>query len=240
VVVRDPAPGVPAEERVVIRLERVWMPDGLRALAYRDEDGNLVIYVSERLSAQAQRAAVMEAVRASRRAGWGKSGLLPAGVVLMLALRMLLGRTVHTIAARPVAWAAAATATAVGASAAAVFITAAPPAHHPPAADRPAAPSQAGPAQPSGRPAPHGRQVHPVAASSVSPQPGRPASSGQPRPAPNSQGGTSPTTAPSPSSSPAPAQPTPTPSPSATPMCVIVLGVSVCVPALSVSLKAGA
>ena len=36
----------------MIHLERVRLPDGLKALAYRDQTGNLVIYVSEGLDAK--------------------------------------------------------------------------------------------------------------------------------------------------------------------------------------------
>jgi hypothetical protein len=61
----------------VIRVERVALPAGLRAVAQRDADGILVIYVSDQLDSRQQRAAVMEAVRASRRAGWRSA--LPAG-----------------------------------------------------------------------------------------------------------------------------------------------------------------
>jgi hypothetical protein len=41
----------------VIHLERVDLPDGLRALAFRDRNGNLVIFVSAGLDAKQQRAA---------------------------------------------------------------------------------------------------------------------------------------------------------------------------------------
>jgi hypothetical protein len=61
----------------VIRIERVALPAGLRAIAQRENDGILVIYVSDGLDAQRQRAAVMAAVRASRRAGW--RGAVPVG-----------------------------------------------------------------------------------------------------------------------------------------------------------------
>jgi len=232
----------------VIHLERVRLPDGLRALAYRDRHGNLVIYVSEGLDAKGQRAAIMEAIRASRRAGWRKTGLLPVGAALFLGLRALLGRAERSIGARPVAWGAAATATAVGASAAGIFIAAAPHPHGPSAAGRPPGPGTVQPAQPS-RPQPgghasHRRPVHPVAVARVSPGPGLPASSGHPRPAPTSPGSPapspvpSPAPAPSPSPSPTSTQPAPSPSPSPTggspAICVFVLGVKVCLPPLSV------
>jgi hypothetical protein len=237
----------------VIHVERVGLPDGLRALAYRDRRGNLVVYVSDGLDAKGQRAAIMEAIRASRRAGWQKPGLLPVGVGVLVTVRALLGRVGHTIGVRPAAWGAAATATALGASAAGVFITSAPQPHRPLAAGRPPGPGTALPSQPSGQqpggPAAHRRQGHPVAVASVSPGPGQPASSGKPRPAPTPPGSPPPGPAPAPSPAPSPSptstQPAPAPSPSPAPsptagtpgICVVVLGIKVCLPPVSVSLK---
>jgi hypothetical protein len=83
----------------MIRIERVALPAGLRAIAQRETDGILVIYVSERLDAQRQRAAVMEAVRASRRAGW--RGALPAGLVAFGSVRLLLRRVAARIRTHP-------------------------------------------------------------------------------------------------------------------------------------------
>jgi hypothetical protein len=257
VVVRDQEAGVPAAERVVIHLERVQLPAGLRALAYRDRAGNLVIFVSEELDAKSQRAAIMAAIRASRRAGWRKTGLLPVGIGVVLAVRALLGQARRAISARPVAWAAAATATVVGAAALGVFITSAPHPHGPSAAGQPGGPSAV---QPAGqRPGGHGsHHSPPVAVARISPAPGRPATSGQPTPAPTgSQSPTttapgpqpSPTTAPpgpSPSPTPAPTptttspapQPSPSPSPTGSPgTCIVLLGITVCVPPLLISLR---
>jgi hypothetical protein len=239
----------------VIRLERIRLPDGLTALAYRDRNGNLVIYVSEGLDAKGQHAAIMAAIRASRRAGWRKTGLLPAAIALFLAIRALLGRVRRAIGARPVAWGAA-TATVVSAMAAGIFIASAPHPHGPSAARRPGGPSTVQPTPPSGQPpghAPHRGQIHPVVVTRLSPGPGQPASSGQPRPAPTPPGRPSPTRPPAPAPSPAPlptpAQPAPGPSPSLAPapspaptggtpgLCVIVLGVKVCLSPISPSLK---
>jgi hypothetical protein len=183
----------------VIRLERVRLPDGLKALAYRDRNGNLVVYVSEVLDAKGQHAAIMAAIRASRRAGWRKTGLLPVGAALFLAMRALLGRVGRAIGARPVAWGAATTATVVGASAAGIFIASAPHPHGLSAARRPGGPSAVQPAQPAQLPgghAPRRRQIHPVVVAHILPP------SGQPRPSP-----------PAPAPSPAPTQPTPVPAP---------------------------
>jgi len=236
----------------VIHLERVDLPDGLRALAYRDRDGNLVIFVSAGLDATQQRAAVMEAIRASRRAGWRRTGLLPVGVGLVLGIRALLGRVGRMVATRPVAWGAAATATVVGASAVGIFIASAPRPHAPSAAGPPAAPSAVQPSgrQPGGR-SPHRRQAHPVSVARLSPGPGQPAASGSPTPAPTTPGGPSPTTPrpspspspPRPSPSPAPSPPPPPPSPSPSPtgsppgLCVVVLGIRVCLPRVTASLN---
>lgn len=237
----------------MIHLERVHLPDGLRALAYRDRNGNLVIYVSEGLDARAQRAAIMEAIRASRRAGWRKTRLLPVGIAMALGIRALLGRAGRGFGARPVAWGAATTAIVVGASAAGIFIATAPHPHGPSATVRPGEPSTV---QPSGQQAggrtPHRRRAHPVAIARLPPGPGQSAAAGQPSPAPTSPGRPSPTT-PAPGPEPSPTQPAPrptgpapgpSPAPSPSPtggpppgICVVVLGIKVCLPHGSVSLK---
>jgi hypothetical protein len=251
VVDRDPEAGLPAAERVVIHLERVHLPAGLRALAYRDRSGDLVIFVSDELDAKTQRAAILEAIRASRRAGWRKTGLLPVGIGLALAVRALLGQVRHAISAQPVAWAAAATATVVGAAAAGVFIASSPHPRAPSAAGQPGAPNVTQPTsqQPGGHVA-HHRTGPPVAVARVSPGPGQPATSGSPTPAPtgpspSTQPGPRPspsstTTQPGPAPSPTPA-PTPTPKPSPSPApspspsptgspetCIVLLGITVC------------
>jgi hypothetical protein len=203
----------------MIHLERVRLPDGLKALAYRDRNGNLVIYVSEGLDAKGQRAAIVAAIRASRRAGWPKTGLLPVGIALFLGIRALLGRVGHAISAQPAAWGAATMATVVGASAAGIFIASAPNPPNPSAPRRPGVPSTVQPAPPSAQPpggqAPRRRQVHPVVVARISPAPGQPASSGQPRPAPTPPGRPSPTPPPAPAPSPTP-PPAPAPSPTPT------------------------
>ena len=220
----------------MIHLEHVALPDGLRALAYRDAHGNLVIYVSAGLDAACQRAAIMEAIRASRRNGW-RAGLPPAGIALLLGGRTLLRQAVHVLKMRPLAWGAAATATVVGASAAGVFLTTIP--------HRPTIPPAAGP-QPSAGPVPAQGQTstrpgHKVTGQvAASPAAEQPASVGKPRPAPTTSAGGAPAPAPtpaaqpSPSPTPAPTQPAPSPSPSP-PICLIVLGIKVCVPPVTVS-----
>jgi hypothetical protein len=130
----------------MIRIERVPLPDGLRALAHRDPDGGLLIYVSSTLDAPVQRIAVMAAVRASRQSE-GRTAA-PLGLALLAGLRLglgnwrgagpALGRRValarHIRHVRPVGWAAG-SAVAAGAVVAGLILTA--PAHlHPAAAPR--------------------------------------------------------------------------------------------------------
>jgi hypothetical protein len=215
----------------VIHLERVALPQGLRAVAYRDKRGNLIIYVSETLDAARQRAAVVEAIRASRRTEWRRGGLPSAGIVLLLGIRTVLWRAAGAIKARPMAWGAAATTAVAGASAAGVFITAVP--HHPaspPSASRQPGPSAVQPLTPQGQPPGHAsHRAHARATSAPNSSAGRgqAAAAERGRPVPTS-GGSSPTPAPAPSATPSPARPTPAPSPSAG-VCVDVLGIRVCV-----------
>jgi hypothetical protein len=215
----------------VIHLERVALPPGLRAVAYRDKRGNLVIYVSESLDAARQRAAVVEAIRASRRTEW-RGGLPSAAIVLFLGIRTALWRAGGALKARPVAWGAAATTAVAGASAAAVFITAIP--HHPaspPSASRQPGPSAVRPLTPQ-PPGHASRQVHAraVTAPSTSAGRGQAAAAQRPRPTPTASAGSSPSPAPAPSASPSPTptQPAPSPSPSSG-ICVDLLGIRVCV-----------
>ena len=249
----------------MIRIERVHLPSGLRALAHRDANGDLVIYVSAELDSRRQRAAVMEAVRASRRAGWRV--VLPGLLVGVAAARMLLRGVAHSMRTQLAAWGAVAAGVAgVAAIAALVLVTGRPP-HGQTADTQPqpggvsvpvaggsAAPggTHSAPARPGGQVTPPGTGApgpgSPVSGSSgpSSPPPGAPSSA--PSPTPSSPGSSppgSPTPTPTPTARPTA---TPTPSPSPTPTtpppkkgkpgtCVIVLGVKVCVPlSLSVSL----
>jgi hypothetical protein len=205
----------------VIHLQRVMLPAGLRAVAYRDARGNLVIYVSETLDAACQRTAVMEAIRAARRSRWRAA--LPTAIALLLGIRAVAGRAAGTLKLRPLAWGATATTAALGATAAGVFITAAPHHHAPPAAGQPAPPSSVRPTTSGTRPAQgHQGDIKPVAAARKSPSSGRAASTGKPSPA------ATPTATSSPAPSPSATGPSPSPSPSL--VCVILLGQRVCVP----------
>jgi hypothetical protein len=205
----------------VIHLERVILPAGLRAVAYRDARGNLVIYVSESLDAACQRAAVVEAIRAARRTRW-RAALPSAGIAVLLGIRAIAGRALGTLKLRPLAWGATATTAVLGATAAGVFITAVPHHHAPSASGRQAQPSSVRPAATGRQPAQGG--VKPVAATRTSPSSGHAASTGKPSPASTSTASSAP--APTPTASPSPS---PSPSPSSL-VCVIVLGVRVCVP----------
>jgi hypothetical protein len=223
----------------MIRIERVTLPTGLRAIARRDAGGDLIIYVSAGLDSRQQRAAVLAAVRASRRAGWG--AVLPVGVLLLGGLRAWLGRAAAPVrllgglrawlrtwlgrAAAPVrlhpaGWASSAAAV-LGAGAIAAIVAVAPPSHGPLAGSGPVAPGgQTISMAPGGGTGPGhgGRTVRPVAdlppqapgPSGTEPQPGRTSPGpGRTSPAP---GRTSPAPG---SSSPAPsrsAPPSPTPS----------------------------
>lgn len=212
----------------MIRVERVSLPDGLRAIAHRDSGGNLIIYVSNSLDAECARAAVRKAMRASRRPGW-RAGLPPVGAALLVALRQWLRRAVTALHAGPAVWATASTALVVGGSTAAVFITHVPHQHVSAAPARPPAYS-ARPRQPRTRPARHRSQAQPAAA--------RPAESGRtpasrPKPGGSSHRPARPSPSPSPAPSPAPspsAVPSPSPSPSGGSPggCLTILGIRVC------------
>lgn len=218
----------------MIRVERAALPDGLRALAYRDRDGNLIICVSEALRPASQRAAVIEAMRAARRGGW-RAGLPPAVIALFLAGAALLRRVTRTIKTRPTAWGTAAATTAAVAAVSAYLLVPVLPGT--PQAGQPPAPGAVAPsASPRGRhPALPGGPAHrspglasPVSAAHVAPGAG-------PGSGPAGRGG-SPTGAPTPAPSPTPSQPpAPTPTPTPTPtggggggLCITLLGVKVC------------
>ncbi len=205
----------------MIHLQRVILPAGLRAVAYRDARGNLVIYVSETLDAACQRAAVVEAIRAARRTRWRAA--LPSAIALLLGIRAIAARAFGVVKLRPLAWGATATTAALGATAAGVFVTAVPHHHAPSASGGQAPPSSVRPGAARTRPAQgHQGDIKPVAASRRSPSSGHAASTGRPSPAATPTGSSSP--GPSPTASPT------EPSPSPSLVCVILLGERVCVP----------
>jgi hypothetical protein len=213
----------------VIRVERAALPDGLRALAYRDHDGSLVIYVSEALSAASQRAAVIEAIRAARRTGW-RAGLPLAGVAVILGAGGLLRRAARTLRARPAAWGAAATATAAVAAAGTYFLVTSPSPGHP-AATQPGTVLPFVPkGQQSGRPSgpDDGNGAAPAGQHSPAPGPGPTVQNAKPAPAPAPSGNRpAPSAAPSPVPTPAPSQ-QPTPPASGHGLCIHLLGTTVC------------
>jgi hypothetical protein len=237
----------------VIHLERVALPRGLSALAHRDPDGNLVIFVSATLNATRQRAAVMEAIRATRRGTW-QAGLPPVGLALVLGAKTAFRRVASAVRVRPMAWGTAATATAAGVATVGALIVTAPQPHRPPAATgAQPGPSAAAPLPQASRPPPahpghHGRSGHGagthVVSSGGSPSAGQPSAPG--RPAPTSGGGgggaPAPTPSPQPAPSPAPTEPAPAPSPSPSPtggtgVCVTLLVIKACLPPVTVKVK---
>ncbi len=71
----------------MIRLSHVRLPPGLSVLASRGPGDDLTVYVSDQLAPERQRAAVREALRAFRRAGWRSGALLPLPLLALAALR---------------------------------------------------------------------------------------------------------------------------------------------------------
>jgi hypothetical protein len=204
----------------MIRIERVQLPPGLRAVARRDADGHLVVYVSAELDSRQQRAAVLEAVRASRRAGWRAA--LPLWIGVAAGLRFWLRRLQSAISTQPATFATGVGVIVAGAVVAGLLLGT--PGSHSPLASGGLPGSsptgQVSQGQPSGHNGHGRRHVRPISA--VPPGPG----SGGPRPGSSSPGpghsspapGRSHTSAPS--SSPPPGHsstPSPTPSRSSAP-----------------------
>lgn len=69
----------------MIRVSHISLPPGLSAIARRDADDELSVYVSDALDPARQRAAVRAALRASRRQPWRM--LLPVPSALLLGRR---------------------------------------------------------------------------------------------------------------------------------------------------------
>jgi hypothetical protein len=240
----------------MIRIERVSLPPGLRAIAGRDPRGYLVIYVSNALDAKGQRAAVMEAVRATRRAGW--RGVVPVWIALLAVGRLRLGRAMSAVRTQPAALLAGTAAIAAAGVLAAIILATAPPhqpgpaqAAAPPAGSTGVSPQPGAPGHHSGQVAPshRGGQVQPVIAvpsstlagqplpgatspgsSRTPPAPGRTSSPTTPAPGSSSpEPSPAPSPAPAPSSSsPAPSPPPSSSSPSPSRSCLVVLGIRIC------------
>jgi hypothetical protein len=164
----------------VIRIERVTLPPGLRAVARRDENGHLVVYVSAELSSRQQRAAVLEAVRASRRAGWRAA--LPIWIGLAAGLRFWLRRLQSAIRTQPAAWGTGAGAIVVGALVAGLLLGV--PGAHSPLAQG-GTPGATPTGQGSGSAGGHGHGRNHVRPISVVPSGSAP---GQPKPGSSSPG----------------------------------------------------
>jgi hypothetical protein len=216
----------------MIHIERIVLPDGLRALAHRDAHGNLVIYVSQGLDAASQRAAVMEAVRALRRNRW-QAGVPTAGIALLLAFRSLAGRAARVLRVHPAAWGTAATVAAAGAATAGVFLVTTPHPHSPAASGgRPGpVPSAVVPSsQPSRHPARPGQDSPAQPGALNSPGPAGTGVAKQPGTVSTNTGDGNPSaSAPSPASpTTPPPSPAPSPSPTGNGNCIIVLGIRLC------------
>jgi hypothetical protein len=206
------------------------LPPGLSALAWRDLDGELNLYVSAALPPARQWAAARKAMRASCGRGWRR--LLP---VPSAALPGAPGRGQSRQASAPrthlASWVTLSAVLAAGAAAA--FLTVTPQHYHRPA-PRAAAASRT-------------RSAVPVAQHGASHHAGSRAAATPPKASPRAvTGGVPPGHAPPPSASPSPgggrtpsarptpgSQPTSTPSASPSPsptagQCVVVLGVRIC------------
>lgn len=226
----------------MIHIERVELPDGIRAFAHRD-NGAVVVCVSPDLSARERRIAIRQALRAAPAAGWRapRSPILFPALLGSIGLqRAPEGRWTYRMA---VATVVVLVAVLVGATVlTGVSLHVGNPQQDAVAPGQPLltgpgpAPSQAkdshGPgssSQPTNSTSPHGSA--PSSGSAPSPAKTTTTSSGG-GPAPESSGSPAPVTttpAPQPSSNPAP---TPSPSPTkqsgGSGSCVDVLGVTIC------------
>jgi hypothetical protein len=216
----------------MIHIERIALPDGLRALAHRDVHGNLVIYVSQGLDAASQRAAVMEAVRALRRNRW-QAGVPTAGIAVLLAFRSLAARAARVLRVHPAAWGSAAAVAVAGAATAGFFLVTAPHPHNPAASGgRPGpVPSAVVPSRlPGQQPAPPRKHAPAQPGALNSPGPAGTGAARQPGTVSANTGGGNPSpSAPSPASpTTPPPSPAPSPSPAGNGNCITLLGVRVC------------
>jgi hypothetical protein len=214
----------------VIDVSDVTLPPGLNAVAWRDLDDDLNLYVPDALPPSRQRAAARKAMQAFRGRGWRT--LLPASSAALLgAPDTGQFRQTSTPRAHVATWATVSAVLVVGA--AAVYLAFAPQ-HH----DR-SAPGARSPAP--GRT----RTAVPVAQHRVSHRPGSRAAARPPRATPRAvtsgvqrRRAASPPARPSPGRRRTPGSGStpgsqPTPVPSASPsggQCVVVLGIRVCVP----------
>jgi hypothetical protein len=229
----------------MIRIRHVTLPPGLSAFVRRNVTGDLEVFVSDTLDSARAKAAVRLALRSFQSEG-SRTGLLPLPVGLLLAGGIARIRSVaRAIRAHAVLTAAVGAATAV--TAALVILVAIPHQHGPATAGQAQTPGgQAHVSAPAHSPGPTksgqarsapsrhgtkpgaGQPAVPTSARSTSPAGPQPSTSTT-EPAPQSS---SPAPQPSGSRSSAPASSAPSPSPSPTGggggVCVVVLGVWVC------------
>jgi len=228
----------------VIRVRHLTLPAGLSAVARRDGDGGIQVFVSDALAADQQRAAVRLALRSINRPGW-RAGLLPIPVGLLLStFRRSIVPITRAVRAHAIASSAAALVLAAGAAALIVGL----PQHHGPAVAGQAPHGSQLPVPAAGRTHGAGKQraghsalpaprATAIAARSAGMPPGTTTESPAPRSASPSASqsapaGPSKSAAPLPSGTPSPTQPAPSPSPSPSPSgggtCVVVLGIWIC------------
>jgi len=226
----------------MIRIRRARLPEGLQALARRD-NGAVVVYVSAALPASGRAAAIRRALRAAPEAGWRS----PRSPVVLPALAGGAGLPLAPGGRWAYRALFAASAAAVIAVVTVLVLAGGSPSHdtaRSSTALRPAtSPAASGPARPSGSGPGTGSTAGPGAVSGPGPaQPGTRVKAGQPAtaghgPAPETSGQPTPvptvTASSGPRPSPATSKPSPSPSPSpasnpAGPGCVDVLGVKIC------------
>jgi len=203
----------------MIRIRRARLPDGLQALARR-ENGAVVVYVSGTTSPGERAAAIRRALRAAPEAGWRS----PCSPVRFPALAGGAGLPLAPDGRWTYRALVATAAAAVIALVTAVVLAGGSPAHAPARSStalRPtASPAGPSPARADGPGPGTGSPAAPGAAPRAGPAP---ETSGTPAPVPTV------TTGPAPLPSSAAPKPSPSPSPSpAGPDCVVLLGVRVC------------
>jgi hypothetical protein len=227
----------------MIRIERGRLPAGAEAVALR-QDGRIVVYVSQDLSARRRLSAIREALQAAPGAGWrpARSPVLFPALALSAGLRQAPeGRWSYRMAAVAVAGAAllitAGSLTTVSVDHGGVHqpAAAAGAAQPPLAGAGPATSQSAGTVPGGGRPGKNSAPAQPRTA----PQPSKTTTTSAGGPAPQATGTPAPVPTSAPSPSPQPTQAaSPGPSPSSSPSpaqqsggsgaCVDVLGITVC------------
>jgi hypothetical protein len=228
----------------MIHIERGRLPAGAQAVALR-QDGRIVVYVSEELSARQRLAAIREALQAAPAAGWrpARSPVLFPALALSAGLRQVPeGRWSYRMAAVAVAGAAllitAGSVTTISVDHGGVHQPAAAAgARQPPMTGAgPATSQSAAGTVPSGGGRQRGKGSSP-AQPATAPKPSRTTTTSAGGPAPQATGTPAPVPTSVPTSNPSPhpsqgASPSPSPSPAqqsgGSGACVDVLGITIC------------